>query len=280
MKIEEIILESNIEEGPRTRAAALAAMLGTGALGTGLGTIGAYNIDKTLNTPTNTTQTVTKPDEIGDLIKKLPSQPVIKSVASKEAEPFVPGDHAKTLVTTAKKMGITDKSDLAIFLAQCNVETGNWRRATENFNYTDPNVLQRTFSSRFADEKIAAEYIKRGPVAIANRALANKNGNGNEASGDGWRYRGRGFIHITGRELYAKAGRALHPTNPDIYLKNPDIISSNPEEGARVAAWYYQTFVGKKKTARQASLTVNPAGLKKDQRAALAKHYKDVMTKR
>ena len=120
-------------------------------------------------------------------------------------------------------------------------------------------------------------YIEKGPVAIANRALAGKNGNGNEASGDGWRYRGRGFIHLTGRELYARAGKALHPDNPNIYINNPDIISSDPAESAKVAVWYYQTFVGKRKTASQASQVVNPAGLKKDQRIQKSQYYYDVI---
>lgn len=276
MKISDLEQNQSLEEGPKTRAAALAAMLGTGALGTGIGTMGAYQIDKMMTPDTKTQQVEPKRDEIGDLIKSLKPN----DQAPKESKSFVPADHGKILIDTAKRMGIKDKSDLANFLAQCNVETGNWRRSTENFSYSTPEILYKTFTSRFPNERVAELYINKGPIAIANRALANKNGNGDEASGDGWRYRGRGFIHITGRELYARAGRALHPNNPNIYIDNPDIISSNPAESAKVAAWYYQTFVGKKKTAAQASQVVNPAGLKRDQRIDIAKQYKQMMTQR
>ncbi len=276
MKISDLQLNDPMLEGPKTRAAALAAALSTGAIGAGLGTIGAYQLDKLTNPNVATQQIEPRRDEIGDLLKSLKPN----DQAPKESRPFVPSDHGKILVDTAKRMGIRDKSDLANFLAQCNVETGGWRKATESFSYSTPEVLYKTFTSRFPNERVAELYINKGQVAIANRALAGKNGNGNEASGDGWRYRGRGFIHLTGRELYAKAGRALHPDNPNIYIDNPDIISSNPAEGAKVAVWYYQTFVGKKKTAAQASQVVNPAGLKHDQRIDLARQYKQMMTQR
>jgi putative chitinase len=149
--------------------------------------------------------------------------------AKAEPKPFVPASFLKTLTDTAHSMGITDSNDLANFLAQCNVETNNWKKSTESFNYSTPEVLRNTFTSRFPNDAVAQTYIKSGEVATANRALSNKNGNGDEASGDGWRYRGRGFLHLTGRELYAKAGEALHPKNPTIYVNHPEILSTNPK---------------------------------------------------
>lgn len=194
---------------------------------------------------------------------KTPQVPNIKTAP--EPAPFSPDAHKDTLVKIAKKMGVTSMNDLANFLGQVHVETSGWKKATENFNYTDPTRIYKVFTSNFPTPQQAAPYVGN-PVALANRALANKNGNGDETSGDGWKFRGRGFLHITGRELYAKAGAALHPENPNIYLQNPTLLSSNPIESAKAAVWYYKSKVGKGKTAQQASKVVNPAGLKKSER--------------
>jgi len=271
MRIHEIIVEQELEEGPKTRAAALSAMMAAGGLG-GLN----YSNTHPTDVPT-TQQTVQKKDQIADLIDKdTNDKPAHKfnTSATKEPKPFVPADHLDLLMKTARKMGINNNSDMASFLAQCNVETRNWAKSTEQFTYTTPDVLQRTYTSKFPTTSDAEDYIDQGQVAIANRALANKNGNGNEASGDGWRYRGRGFIHITGRELYAKAGEGVHPENPDIYLKHPELLSTNPTESAKAAAWYFLNKVGKGKTSSQASDKVNPAGLKKGERMDVTKQFK------
>ena len=203
------------------------------------------------------------------------SQPVTKSpiapaqlnvTAKAEPAPFIPDSYKDLLVKTAKKMGITAVNDLSNLLGQAQVETASWTKAAENFNYTDPTRIYKVFTSKFSSPQEAVPYIKN-PVALANRALAGKNGNGNEASGDGWRFRGRGFLHITGRELYQQAGAAVHPENPNIYISHPELLSSNPDESAKAAVWYHKTKVGTGKTSKQASLAVNPAGMKSKERA-------------
>lgn len=197
---------------------------------------------------------------------KTPEVPKVPSIkAAPEPAPFNPSSHKDTLIKIAKKMGITNTNDLANLLGQVHVETGGWKNATENFNYADPTRIYKVFTSNFPSPQTAAAYVKN-PVALANKALANKNGNGDENTGDGWAFRGRGFIHLTGRELYAKAGAALHPENPNIYLQNPTLLSSNPVESAKAAVWYYKSKVGKGKTAKQATKVVNPAGLKHAER--------------
>lgn len=183
---------------------------------------------------------------------------------------FNPGQFVELLTKVAKQKGLSAASDLANFLGQCKVETSNWASAVENFNYTDPNRIYKVFTSNFPTPQHAAPYVGN-QVALANRALANKNGNGDEKSGDGWKYRGRGFIHLTGRELYAKAGAGVHPENPDIYIDNPDLLSTNPKEAALASVWYYRTKVGKGKTSKQATKVVNPAGLKTAERQKAAK---------
>jgi predicted chitinase len=195
--------------------------------------------------------------------------PVKPAAAPAEPAPFDPASHKNTLISIAKKMGITAINDLSNLLGQAQVETGSWTKAAESFNYTDPTRIYKVFTSNFPSPQHAAPYVGN-QVALANRALANKNGNGDESSGDGWRFRGRGFLHITGRELYAKAGAALHPENPGIYLSNPTLLSSNPVEAAKAAVWYFNTKVGKGKTSKQATKVVNPAGLKSKERASAA----------
>lgn len=206
---------------------------------------------------------------------QAPVAPVAKPapVTKSEPAPFDPGANRNTLISVAKQMGITALNDLSNLLAQAQVETANWTRATENFNYTDPTRIYKVFTSNFPSPQHAAPYVGN-QVALANRALANKNGNGDEHTGDGWNFRGRGFIHLTGRELYASAGAALHPENPGIYIQNPTLLSSNPVESAKAAVWYYLHKVGKGKTAKQASKTVNPAGLKHSERGQAAKAIK------
>ena len=272
MRIHEL-LESQqaLEEGPKTRAAALAAMLGAGALTPAL----MKQADKTpVPAPIQQTQQMSKQDTPEPQARTSIANLKPNTAHAKEPKPFVPEDHLKTLISIAKQMGITDRNDLAGLLAQCSVETRQWAKATEQFTYSTPEILRGAYTSRFPSIAAAELYLDSGEVAIANRALANKNGNGDEASGDGWRYRGRGFIHITGRELYAKAGAALHPKDPDIYVNHPEILSSNPTESAKATVWYYLRYVGKGKTAAQASAKINPAGLKAGERNDMTQQYK------
>lgn len=200
-----------------------------------------------------------------------PVTPIAKPVATAQAAPasFNPGQYVELLTNFAKQKGLSAANDLANFLGQCKVETANWTKAAENFAYNDPVRIYKVFTSNFPSPQHAAPYVGN-QVALANRALANKNGNGDEKSGDGWRYRGRGFIHLTGKELYAKAGAGVHPENPDIYVNSPDLLSTNPKEAALASIWYYKTKVGKGKTSKQASKVVNPAGLKSKERAKAA----------
>jgi putative chitinase len=199
--------------------------------------------------------------------------PVIPKIAVSEPQAFNPAQHKETLISLAKAKGLKSANDLSSFLGQCQVETANWTAASEKFGYTDPQRIYKVFTSKFKTPAEATPYVGN-PVALANRALANKNGNGDENSGDGWKYRGRGFIHITGRELYAKVGAAVHPENPNIYIDNPTLLSSNPKEAALASIAYFKIKVGKGKTAKQATKVVNPAGLKSKERLAATQQQK------
>lgn len=102
--------------------------------------------------------------------------------------------------------GINTPQQRAAFLAQVAVESQESQNTTENLNYTTAQRLQEVFGrSRFPTPAAAAPYL-RSPEALGNRVYANRNGNGDEASGDGYRYRGRGFMQTTGRENYRAVG--------------------------------------------------------------------------
>ena len=89
---------------------------------------------------------------------------------------------------------------LAAWIAQCAHESGGFKFLKENLNYRAESLM-RTWPRHFPTMEIARQYEKK-PEKIANRAYANRMGNGDEASGDGWRYLGRGLIQLTGKENY------------------------------------------------------------------------------
>ena len=95
---------------------------------------------------------------------------------------------------------ITTPQRVAAFLAQCAHESGGFVFLKENLNYKAAS-LRRVFPKYFPDDAIAAQYAGKGEM-IANRVYANRMGNGDEASGDGFRYCGRGLIQLTGKNNY------------------------------------------------------------------------------
>jgi len=95
---------------------------------------------------------------------------------------------------------------MAHFLAQCAHESQGFTRLVENLNYS-ANGLKATWPSRF--DNATAEAFARNPEQTANKVYASRLGNGDQSSGDGWRYRGRGLIQVTGKDNYRKCGDAL-----------------------------------------------------------------------
>lgn len=121
----------------------------------------------------------------------------------------------------------------AAFLAQIAHESAELTRFVENLNY-GANGLMTTFPKYFAGMDKAQQY-ERNQEKIANYVYASRLGNGDETSGDGWRYRGRGPIQITGRDNYAKYGGLL---SVDL-VNNPDQAAA-PEVGFRIAGAYWR----------------------------------------
>lgn len=135
----------------------------------------------------------------------------------------------------------------AAFIAQAMIESQSFTKMEENLRYTDPARIARIFRSGFdldKDQKVDPEEIEfakgfvRQPEKLANRAYANRNGNGNEASGDGWRFRGRGIFQITGRANYLRVsnGVGLGP----VYLHKPELVSQ-PSDACLTAAYFWQS---------------------------------------
>lgn len=104
------------------------------------------------------------------------------------------------IFSTCKRFEINTKFRMAAFFAQIGHESLNLSVVSENLNYKAESLV-RVWPKHFPNIQIANQYARQ-PEKIANRAYANRMGNGDEASGDGWRYRGRGFIQLTGKNNY------------------------------------------------------------------------------
>jgi putative chitinase len=132
---------------------------------------------------------------------------------------------------TAAKFQINTPLRLAHFLAQCGHESGGFRVTSENLNYSAKG-LNGIFRKYFPTEAAAAAYA-RNPQKIANKVYANRMDNGSEASGDGYKFRGRGYIQLTGRANYTLFGKAI---GEDI-ANNPDSVSG--KHALLSAAWFW-----------------------------------------
>jgi len=118
------------------------------------------------------------------------------------------------------KFGLNSNIRLAHFLSQCAHESGNFKAVTENLNY-GAKGLRSIFGKYFKDDATAAAY-ERKPEKIANRVYSSRMGNGDEASGDGWKFRGRGYIQLTGKDNYTQFDKVVE----DDILANPDLVAT------------------------------------------------------
>jgi putative chitinase len=195
------------------------------------------------------------------------------STAKSEPAPFNPASAKPTLEAVAKQLGITTANDLGNLLGHASVETQQWTKAVEHMVYKTADRVHKVFTTNFPTTQLAQQYLDlNDPVALANRAYANVNGNGNEASGDGWRYRGRGFLMISGKANYAAVGAWAHPKEPDIYVNNPELISSNPVESAKASVAWFNIKKLKGKSGKDVTVGINGAtAMKNKERTQAAK---------
>jgi putative chitinase len=130
-----------------------------------------------------------------------------------------------------EKFGINNILRLSHFLSQAGHESGGFRLTQENLNYSAKG-LQGIFKKYFPSEAVALQY-QRNPQKIANKVYASRMGNGDETSGDGFKFRGRGYIQLTGKTNYS----AFDKTVDDDITTNPDLVAT--KYPLLSAAWFW-----------------------------------------
>jgi putative chitinase len=128
------------------------------------------------------------------------------------------------------KFEINTPLRLAHFLAQTGHESGGFKAVSENLNYGAAG-LQSIFKKYFTP--VSAKEFERKPEKIANIVYANRMGNGPQASGEGWKFRGRGYIQLTGKDNYTAFDKAVE----DDILANPDLVAT--KYPLLSAAWFF-----------------------------------------
>jgi putative chitinase len=166
-----------------------------------------------------------------------PSVPVVKPIASvgglklENLRGHIPDAVIAQIPDTAAKFEINTPLRLAHFLAQCGHESGGFRATQENLNYS-ASGLRGIFSKYFKESGLAESY-QRNPQKIASRVYGGRMGNGPESTGDGYKFRGRGYIQLTGKDNYTAFGKAI---NEDM-TANPDKVATH--YALLSAAWFF-----------------------------------------
>jgi putative chitinase len=142
----------------------------------------------------------------------------------------IPDTVLAQIPSVMEKFKIDTPLELAHFLAQCGHESGNFKAVSENLNYS-ADGLKKIFPKYFPGN--LNESYARKPEAIASRVYASRMGNGNEASKEGFRFRGRGYIQLTGKENYAAFDKFVE----DDILANPDLVAT--KYPLLSAAWFF-----------------------------------------
>jgi putative chitinase len=134
------------------------------------------------------------------------------------------------------KYEIDTPQRIAAFIAQCGHESGGWRVFSENLNYS-AKALDAVFGKYFVRAGRDANEYARQPEKIANVVYANRMDNGDTDSGDGWTYRGRGPIQLTGKANYTKFSEEMGVDAVD----NPDMVAEDKEVALMSAIWYWNS---------------------------------------
>lgn len=142
-------------------------------------------------------------------------------------------------VATAR-FGITTPQRLAAFLGQCAHESSGFTRLEENLFYTTPERIRAVFPQTVPTMAMARTLL-RDPKGLANHVYARKNGNGDPASGDGWTYRARGLIGITGLHNYRAAEQGIGRP----YLAQPELIAAPSDAALSSAHWWHDNGCNK-----------------------------------
>jgi putative chitinase len=142
----------------------------------------------------------------------------------------IPDSVIAAIPDTAAKFNITNVLRLAHFLAQAGHESGQFKATSENLNYSSKGLLG--IFPRYFTPTLAESYARQ-PQKIANRVYGGRMGNGVEATGDGFKFRGRGYIQLTGKDNYTQFDKTV----PEDILANPDLVST--KYALASAAWFF-----------------------------------------
>jgi len=161
-------------------------------------------------------------------------------ITREQLERIVPGSGGweAAINEAASRFAISTPARMAAFIAQTAHESGGFKRLVENLNYSAEG-LSRTWPARYRGPdgrpNETALRLHRNPRAIANHCYANRMGNGDAASGDGWRYRGRGLIQLTGRDNYARCAAAT-----GLWLIEQPELLEEQSAAALAAGWFWE----------------------------------------
>ena len=140
---------------------------------------------------------------------------------------------------TFERFGILTPLQQASWIGQCGHECGNFRIMEENLNYRAATLLKlfpKTPKRAWGFTPEEAAAYEKQPKKIANRIYGNRMGNRDEASGDGFRFRGSGFLQLTGHSNFYHAGKALG----EDFVMQPELVRT-PKYASQTAGWFWQT---------------------------------------
>lgn len=178
----------------------------------------------------------------------------------------------RQLLKVARDAGVSDVSEQAMFLAQVAHESDGFTRLHENLAYSAAR-LRAVFPKRFPTDAEAAAAVAEGQDGIAERLYGHRPQLGNTRDGDGARYRGRGYIQLTGRANYAAAGTEL-----GLPLVEQPELAEVPEQAGRIAVWFWLRTPGLRAAGQQgnveaATRKVNGGLIGLDDRRARFEYY-------
>jgi putative chitinase len=143
----------------------------------------------------------------------------------------IPDSVLAQIPDTAAKFGITNPLRLAHFLSQCGHESGGWKATSENLNYSSKGLMG-IFKKYFPTLALAEQYARK-PIAIASRVYGGRMGNGAEPTQEGYKFRGRGYIQLTGKDNYTAFDKFV----PEEIIANPDLVAT--KYPLMSAAWFF-----------------------------------------
>lgn len=206
--------------GPKTDAAVKAWQSANGLTADGI--VGPSTWSKLFGESTISTATV--------ITEPAPS-PNVGGLKLEKLKGHIPDSVISQIPDTAAKFGLNTPLRLAHFLAQCGHESGGFKVVNENLNYSAKGLMG-IFKKYFPTQALAEQY-QRKPEMIASKVYGGRMGNGPESTKEGYKFRGRGYIQLTGKENYTAFGKAI---NEDMTV-NPDKVATHYP--LLSAAWFF-----------------------------------------